>query len=438
MNIEKKNILLFSFDDCVSYWPFKKAFKEPLRTPNLDRICEQSTVFHSAYCQSPICGPSRASFMSGKAPHQTGIFDNHTFLFDVIKPEDVWSSAFKKSGYFSSSGGKIFHTNNGMLPGPIHRQLYSDRRKRFNGDMRIPKDLELKKFGGHRNGWATTNPKDDKTFYDHEAADSAISFINSYEGDAPFYREVGFFSPHGPHVTPARFKEQYDVENFEPPEEWLSGFDENEYASSIISQNKALEKGDVDWWRRSVRNYFSALSHGDYHLGRIWDALQASPHAKNTIVIILADHGFHLGDRNLFCKTTLWEIVARVPLIIYDPTRTTPRDVEAPVSLLDVGPTVLDLADISAEPYDLAGQSLRPYLDGNGDPDRVIPTFLNDSVAIRKGDYRLIRYEDGSTQFYNIKDDVWQQRNLGQSHPAFQDMYQSLVESSRNHGLNLV
>jgi arylsulfatase A-like enzyme len=112
--------------------------------------------------------------------------------------------------------------------------------------------------------------------------------------------------------------------------------------------------------------------------------------------------------------------------------------VAAPVSLLDVGPTVLDLADISSEPYDLTGQSLRPYLEGEGDPDRAIPTFLNDNVAIRKGDYRLIRYEDGSTQFYNVKEDMWQQKDLGQSHPAFLDMYQHLISCCYVHGLNLV
>ena len=375
--------------------------------------------------------------MSGKTPHQTGIYNNHTFLFDRLEPHEIWPSAFKKNGYFCSSGGKLYHSNNGMLPGAIHRALYSDRRKRFNGDMRIPKELEMKSFGGHRKGWGTTNPKDDATFYDHEAADSAISFLENYKGDAPFYREVGFFSPHGPHVTPARFKELYDVDNFQMPSEWVEGFDENAYAMGYIQENKFLKDGDAAWWKRSIRNYFSAISHGDYHLGRVWDALQASPHAQNTIVVILSDHGFHLGDRNLFCKTTLWETVARVPLIIHDPENPQGRDIEDPVALLDVGPTILDMVGLSNADFDLAGQSLRPLLGGQPDPDRAVPTFLRNNAAIRKGDYRLIRYEDGSTQLYNIKKDMWQQHDLGRDDPAFTPMYHELISCCRSHGLDL-
>ena len=99
------------------------------------------------------------------------------------------------------------HTGSGMLPGHIHKKLYSDRRKRFNGDMRIPKELELKSFGGHRKGWATTNPKDDVTYYDHEAATSAVEFLQAYEGDAPFYHtRKAYDHLHVPHATPCAWQ----------------------------------------------------------------------------------------------------------------------------------------------------------------------------------------------------------------------------------------
>lgn len=372
----RRNILLFSFDDCISYWPYKSVFNESLQTPNLDRICKQSTVFHSAYCQAPICGPSRGSFMSGRTPHQLNIHDNSLTLFDRVTPEEISSFSFNSNGYYCSSGGKMYHTGNGMLPGPIHRQLYSDRRKRFNGDMRIPKELELKSFGGHRKGWATTDAKDDATYYDHEAASSAIDFLENYDRDAPFYREIGFHSPHGPHLTPARFKEMYDEDNFVRPDEWEDGFDKNAYCNEYMEQNAFLKSGDTSWWRKSVRNYFAALSHGDYHLGRVWDALRESKHADNTVVVILSDHGFHLGNRNQYRKTTLWEQVARVPLIIFDPLRGQPQEIYDPVALLDVGPTVLDLAGLPVFDDTLLGRSLCPMLDGARDPDRVVPTFL--------------------------------------------------------------
>ncbi|WP_299349480.1 sulfatase-like hydrolase/transferase [uncultured Shimia sp.] len=434
MTEQRKNVLLVSFDDCISYWDQKTAYNEPLQTPNLDRICDQASVFRSAYCQAPICGPSRSSMLSGKAPHQTGIFDNNVALFDRVQPQEVWPATFKQNGYYCSSGGKVYHSNNGMLKGPIHRQLYSDRRKRFDGDMRIPKHLEIKSFGGHRKGWATTDPKDDVTYYDHQAANSAIDFLQNYEGNAPFYREVGFYSPHGPHVTPARFKEMYDVNNFEMPPEWQDGFDHNDYAAEHMPENPLLKKGDKEWWRCSVRNYFSALSHGDFHLGRVWEALQASAHANNTIVVILSDHGFHLGNRNLYRKTTLWEQVARVPLIIYDPDAKQGQSIHDPVALLDVGPTILDLVDLPAPDADLPGRSLKPMLAGATEADRAVPTFYHDNASIRKGDYRFIRYEDGSTQLYDIHQDYWQQHDLGPSHPAYAPMSAALEECCRSHG----
>lgn len=437
MTAERKNVLFVCFDDFVSYWRLRTAFGEPLHTPNLDRICAQSTVFQSAYCQAPLCGPSRASLLTGKAPHQTGVFDNKTFMFNKVEPQDIWPATFKREGYFSSSGGKIYHTNFGMLPRPMHRVLYSDRRKRFDGDMRIPKHLALKPFGGHRNGWGTTDPKDDGTFYDHQAAASAIEFLSSYQGDAPFYREVGFHSPHGPHVTPARFKEMYDVDNFRRPRAWQDGFDTNAYASELIPESPSLKEGDDAWWKCSVRNYFSAVSHGDFQLGRVWDALQASEHADSTLVVILSDHGFHLGDRNLFRKTTLWEQVARVPLIIYNPEVKRQQVIDDPVALLDVGPTLLDLLGLPPPDTDLPGRSLRPLIEGGRDPDRAVPTFHYDNASIRQGHFRLVRYADGSTQLYDLEADDWQQRDLGPDHPAHPAMFASLVECSRRHGLSI-
>jgi len=432
----RKNILLICLDDATAYWKYKTAFNEPLRTPNMDRICQQATAFHSTYCQAPVCGPSRASFMSAKTPHQLGIFDNSTDIFDRIEAREMWSCRLKDSGYFCSSGGKVHHFYKPVRR-RFHNVIYSDRQKRFKSDMNLPEGIEKKSFGGHRGGWATTNSKDDGIYYDANSADSAIEFLDTYDQEEPFYREVGFYSPHGPHHTPARFKEMYDQDNFQPPKEWKDGFDCDEYTTTHLPENPFLKDNDMDWWRASVRNYFSALSHGDYHIGRVWDALQSSPHAKNTVVVIMSDHGFHLGNRNRFRKNTLWEQAAGVPLIIYDPDRPIEQEVDDPVALIDLGPTVLDCAGLPP-PEDCVGRSLLPYMAGDTDPDRAVPTFNHDSAAIRKGDYRFIRYEDGSTQLFNLKEDYWQLNNLGTAHPEYDAMYASLVECCKLYGLLIV
>ncbi|MGB0798287.1 MAG: sulfatase-like hydrolase/transferase, partial [Planktomarina sp.] len=127
----RKNILLVSFDDCIAYHRYRDVFGQVLQTPNLDKFTARSAHFQSAYCQAPLCGPSRASFMSARTPHQLGIFNNDINVFDRVGPEDIWSYKLKKDGYFCSSGGKIHH-GYGPLRVPLHDVIYSDERKRFS------------------------------------------------------------------------------------------------------------------------------------------------------------------------------------------------------------------------------------------------------------------------------------------------------------------
>lgn len=413
----RKNVLLISFDDAVAFWKYKAVFGEVLQTPNLDRICAQSTAFHSAYCQAPVCSPSRASFMSGKAPHQSGVTGPNKHYFETIAPQELWSFKLKQDGYFCSSGGKVM-LGYGPLEDEIHNVLFSDKPKKFGGDWQIPQHVSMG-FGGLKGGFAARDAKDDPRFYDHQSARSFKRFLNNYAGDAPFYREVGFFGPHGPWITPRRFKEMYDEKMFRKPAAWKNGFEESAFMEEHNGHNINSDK--FQHWRKSVRNYFSALTHTDHHLGRVWDALKASKHADNTLVVIVSDHGLHLGERNRFRKHTLWEQVANVPLIIHDPDQPTAQVVSDPVALLDVGPTVMDY--VGLPPLEgCVGRSLRPQINWERAPERAVPTFLHDSSAVRKGKYRYIRYADGSTQFFDLAKDWWQTRDLGPEHPDYAEM----------------
>ena len=432
MSDARKNIILFSFDDAVTFYHYGKIFKEPLRIPNLDAFCRKSTVFNMAYCQSPICGPSRASLMSARTPHQLGVFQNDDSVFDRIDARDMWPYLLKQNGYYCSSGGKVHHYYR-PLRRRHHQVLYSDAQKRWRADMRLPATVEKRAYGGHRRGYGTTDQAYDSEYYDHKSADSAIAFLESYDEDAPFYREIGFYSPHGPHYTPARFKEMYDRRAFTKPAEWAAGYDETDYAAGRYPANIA---GYPDrWWQMSVRNYYSALSHGDYHFGRIMSALAKSRHAENTVVIVLSDHGFHLGNRDRFKKTTMWEQVANVPLLIFDPSQPKGQEVDDPVALLDIGKTVLDYAGVEPGAHHM-GQSLRGLVQGERGDDRAIPTFHHGDVSARVGPFRIIRYSDGSTEFFDITKDPWQLKNLGTSHPQFRASYARLIEAARSHGLD--
>lgn len=431
----RKNVLLVSFDDCIAFQNYRDAFGARLHTPNLDRIMAKAAVFRAAYCQVPLCGPSRASFMTGRMPHELGVLSNEDDVFDKIDPRQVWTWRLKEAGYFCSSGGKVHHGYK-PLRRRAHTVLYSDEQKRFTDDMSLPPGAERRRDGGIRGGWSTTNPADDDSYYDAQSAASAIAFLQGYDRDAPFYRELGFFSPHGPRFTPSRFKDLYDVEAFQPPAAWADGFDETDHSREHMPMTPWLETGDWSEWRMNVRNYFAALSHGDFHLGRVWDALQETGHARNTIIVILSDHGFLLGARKRFYKTTLWEQSVGTPLIVLDPDQTEGRVIDDPVGLIDVGPTVLDYAGLDPIPG-CAGRSLRPQIGGASVPERAVPSFRFGSVTIRKGGYRMIRYEDGSIQLFDLAADPWTLKDLGRDHPAHAPMLAELRAQSAASGLPL-
>lgn len=431
----KKNVLLVSFDDCVAFQNYRDAFGVTLQTPNLDKIMAQAAVFRAAYCQVPLCGPSRASFMTGRMPHELGVLSNADDVFERIDAREIWTYRLKQAGYFCSSGGKVHHGYK-PLKRRHHTVIYSDAQKHFTDDMSLPAGAERRRYGGIRGGWATTEAAFDDTYYDAQSANSAIAFLQNYQGDGPFYRELGFFSPHGPRFTPARFKDMYDVDAFRPPEAWAQGHDETTYTRQNMPLTPWLEGDDLTEWRRNVRDYFAALSHGDYHLGRVWDALQASEHGPNTIVVILSDHGFLLGARKRFYKTTLWEQSVGTPLIIRDPDQPEGRVIDDPVGLIDVGPTILDYADLPAIPG-TAGRSLRPQISGATVTGRVVPSFRLGNVTIRKGDFRMIRYEDGSTQLFDLKADPWTLWDLGAEHPAHHALLAELRDHSAACGLSL-
>lgn len=414
---KKKNILLISMDDAVSFWRYKEIFGIKLETPNLDEICAVSTAFHSAYCQSPLCGPSRASFMSGRTPPETGVLDNKTNIFDRVPAKEMWQVRLKQDGYFCSSGGKVHH---GFKPlsQDVHDLLYSDHRKGYRIDLKLKPKYRQSRNGGSGGGISTLDPKDDGYYHDAQSAKSFTEFLETYDGDAPFYREVGFFSPHSPFITPIRFKEMYPLKDFEYPPSWEDGFERSIYSDKYIKKNFGTHK--KRHWAKSVRNYFSAFSHGDHHLGNVWRALKNSRFADSTIVVLLTDHGFHLGEANRFGKSTLWEQSALVPFIIHDPSKPKARVIREPVALLDVGPTILDYAEVG--PIDhCVGKSLRGVVSGRkASAQRAVPTFNPHGSSIRQGQYRFIRYKDGSTEFYNVETDWWQQKMLGSDHPDFQ------------------
>ncbi|MFB2595824.1 sulfatase-like hydrolase/transferase [Paracoccus sp. p4-l81] len=427
----RKNIVLIVMDDANAYWRFKSVFGEQLQTPNLDRICAVSTAFHAAFCQVAACGPSRASLMSGLAPHQTGIFDTYRDIFELIRPDQMWSYRLKQAGYFCSSAGKIHH---GYRPQPHEVQVSLYSRKPHWVRFGPRRDAPHRDYGGAQMGIGTTDPKDDKRYYDHQSADDAMRFFDSYDRPAPFYREIGFHNPHTPLKTPARFKDMYDHTRFTMPNRWKGWRDLASLSRSSFGPNMNLDSDEH--WQKTLRNYFSAISHVDWHIGRVWDALKASRHADNTVLIITADHGYHVGDKSRFRKFSLWEEADGVPLIIHDPTTARENVVTDPVALVDVGPTVMDYAGLP--PIEAAvGRSLRPQIQGQVVQGRAVPTFFFGSAGVRKGDYRYIKYLTGEDQLADLTIDPWQLDDAGDD-PQRPAMAAALKQATQDFGLTML
>ena len=427
----RKNVVLVAIDDGFAFWRYRTTFGATLQTPNLDRIMAQSTIFTSAYCQVPICGPSRASAMSGLSPFETGVLDNYISIFDKLRPEQMWQYRLKRAGYYCSTAGKVHH---GFKPlaDDLHNVLYSHPSARVH--FGPAKDSPTVSFGGISGGHGTTDTAADMHYYDARSARHAIRFLNSYDGDAPFYREVGFHHPHLPFKTPVRFKEMYDLDDFIRPEDWAQGFDVSEFTARYMVENPRFE--DDEFWRKSVRNYFSAYSHVDMHIGQVWDALKASKHADNTVFVLFSDHGYHMGDKGRFRKFTLWEEAARVPLIIHDP-EVRGQQIDAPVALVDIGPTLLEYTGC-APLQPAVGQSLRGSIHGALELDRSVPTFWYGSASVRKGAYRTTLYQDGSAEFYDVEDDKWLQKNLASKHPEYAAHYADLIATCYIYGVDML
>lgn len=429
-----KNILFIAIDDCFQFRRFRNTFGVPIHTPHMDALIARSTVFDKAYSEIAVCNPSRFSTMSGLSPFQNGVFNNESGFGDgTLRPDQMWSYRLKLAGFHCTSAGKIYH-GYGVYPEEITSVLYSKRP--ISVSWGPPAGAPAVEYSGSPGYGNLGYEGYDETFYDHKSANDAISFINSWPSEgAPFYREAGFHHPHTSWDSPTWARDIYDETQIISPEDWPESFDLNTFAASFFT-NGFRDYRDTDEWRGNIRNYFSAITHVDAEIGRVIAALEASPHAANTMIVLYSDHGYHLGDNGQFGKFTMWEQAALAPLIVHIPGET-PRVITKPVSFCDIGQTILDYAD---QPLQVAspGISLRPYIEGTTTPDRWVPTFWYGCASATDGRYRIVMYQDGTVELYDKATDPEAMNNLGRNHPAFPAARDGLLHACKDHGYKLV
>lgn len=407
------NVLFISVDD-MNDWVGALGHATA-QTPNIDRLAARGTLFNNAHAPSPKCNPSRTAILSGLRPSTTGVYGNSEW-WKPNSPEMVTLPRyFKDNGYYAAGSGKVFHHTPGFNP-PDSWDEYSD----LVFDLKTEGYLISYRRADHISSfdWGPLD-QTDMEFGDGATVRWAEEFLGR-DHERPFFMAVGLFQPHLPFYAP---KDRYDaVRRGEAavPMDKPGDLDDVPEAGREMSRYRTndleliVEHGDLD---EMVRAYMACIRHADALIGRVIDALDAGPYAKNTIVVLWSDHGYHFGEKHHFAKNTLWERSSHVPLVIVAPGVTAANSVtRRPVSLIDLYPTLVDLAGFPKK-SELEGVSLRPLLE---DPDSkwerpAVMTFGRNNHAVRSERYRYIRYAGGGEELYDHSVDPNEWKNLAAS-----------------------
>ena len=406
---DRPNVLLVSIDD-LNDWTGCLGGHPQALTPNIDRLARKGVLFTNAHCQSPVCNPSRASLLTGRYPHSTGIY----FLSPPIARAPALQGVptlpqvFASAGYRTMAVGKIFHggdagyfqeyggSNGGMGPRP--------RRK-----ISQPHGHPLWDWGVH--------PERNEEMPDWKSALWAADRLGR-EQDRPFFLGVGFYRPHVPMYTPRIWFERHPREAVRLPLVLAGDRDDlSPYAVDLTNLEHVSPLHSwvesAGEWDHAVQAYLASVTFADHCLGMVLDALDQGPHAEDTIVVLFSDHGFHLGEKERWAKRSLWEDGTRVPLIVAAPDHEGGLRSPRPAELLDIFPTLLELAGLPADPAQ-EGQSLVPLMrDPMAAWDHpALTSFGPGNHAVRTTRFRYIRYRDGSREFYDHRNDPHEWYNL--------------------------
>lgn len=360
---ERPDILLIAVDDLrVDLGCYGSP---DVLSPNIDRLAARSVRFHRAYCQQAVCNPSRASLLTGRRPDHLRIWNLATH-FREHEPQIVsLPERFRQAGYFTQGIGKIFHNWRQKIKGDpqawsVPQQLHFNTHYADTPQIagQLPPNLA-------RVGKNECRDVPDDAYFDGRVADQAVAAVKERSGaDQPFFLAVGFWKPHLPFNAPKKYWDLFDrdalqiVERRRPPE----GAPEIALHDSRELLNRLKRRPTEADVRELRHGYLAAIAYLDAQVGKVLDALADSPAAESTIIVFWSDHGFHLGEHDLWCKTSNFELDARVPLMIAVPEmQQAGRSTDTVVELLDVYPTLVDLAGLEA-PAGLQGRSLQPLL----------------------------------------------------------------------------
>ncbi len=401
----KPNILFIAIDD-QNDWIGCLGGHPQVKTPNIDRLGQRGTLFTNAHCQAPLCNPSRSSLLTGLRPSTTGIYGLAPGIRDVevTKKHVTLPQTFTAAGYHTYTCGKSYH--DGSIK-PV------DRATEFNKWGPAPgmgkPAMRFANLPGTPHplmDWGPF-PKNPEDAADWKIADAAIEALKTAPKEKPFFVACGFRLPHVPCFAPQKWFDLYSDSKLMMPPVKENDRDDTPRFSWYLHWKlpeprlETLKKHDE--WRKLVRAYLASTSFMDEQVGRVLDALNGTGRTKDTIVVLWSDHGWHLGEKGITGKNSLWERSTRVPLIFAGPGIAKAAKCNRPAELLDIFPTLLELGGFQVR-GDLEGHSLVPLLK-DARAERAWPaitTHNQGNHAIRTEKWRYIRYADGSEELYEM------------------------------------
>ncbi len=398
-----------------------------VKAPNLEGLAEEGVVFESAYCNSPLCAPSRASMLSGRLPSGNGVFDNGAELGASVP---TLAHYLRARGYFTCLAGKMHFIGPDQLHG-FEERLTTDvypAGTDWIPDWTRPLDDRLPWY--HDMSSVLEAGVSEATLqldYDEEVgfrSERKVYDLARSEDGRPFFLVVSFTHPHDPYEMPRAYWDRYEDVAMDLPKVAAIPAGELDPHSRRVLTMCGADQAEIsdDTIRQARRAYYAAISYVDDKVGRLLRALDVTGLRERTIVIFASDHGDMLGERGLWYKMTFFEDSARVPLVVHAPKRFAARRVPRHVSLVDLLPTLVELAepDEPFEPVDrVDGSSLLPLLDGNAtaSADTVSCEYLAEGthapcVMLRRGPYKYVHCPDDPDQLYDLSSDPLELVNL--------------------------
>jgi iduronate 2-sulfatase len=425
-----------------------------VQSPNIDALARRGVCFERAYCQFPLCSPSRSSFLTGRRPNATHILTNsggakvgpdHPHFRDYIPDTVTLPQLFRQAGYFVARVGKLYHYGvpnqigtSGLDDPPSWQQVFNPRGRDKDEEGKIF-SLEPGEFGGTLS-WLAAEGKDEEQT-DGIGAAGAIRLLEQHK-DEPFFIAAGFYRPHTPYVAPKKYFDLYPLDSIDLPK--LSDDDRSRTPALAYRSAKPEQETMTDRQRReAIQAFWASITFMDTQVGRVLAALDRLDLAEKTIVVITSDHGYHLNHHGLWQKMSLFESVARVPLIIAAPGASgNGRSTASLAEMVDLYPTLADLCGLRPPEY-LDGTSQRPVLD---DPSRTVKeaayTQIHrgpkaDGYSVRTDRWRYTIWNDGrdGEQLYDMRTDPGETRNVA-AEPEHAETVAKLKRLARQYAAN--